>query len=353
VLPNFRWSEQRFSALYPLHPIILENAPFVRLYAHEFALLGFASEAGNKILGRPANSLIALDEVFDCAENSLRKVPDLQEAFAAYDRLNTEVIGNIPVMQRLQAKLILRGLLLLSLDGDGTTAGEISAAMLIFDESNPALGVKMVSDLIETFVSVLPDQIWRKAEPDREVRYSLKVSIKENLNNSLTEAAAAVSPDVVPKMLRKIAREKFTDWSFPEETEGKNLDWTDSQITWRGGLRRGRLCWNPENQPLDADQLPANQELFDWMVIICPEHNVAPSTGPHHEVPKVYWQHAPLRSDEVEAIQRYYVLLNDAALREEYGEQIRAAGHAHTLTVEKIWNRIFLEDGKLTMEGFD
>jgi hypothetical protein len=200
---------------------------------------------------------------------------------------------------------------------------------------------------------VLPDQIWRKAEPDREVRYSLKVSIKENLNNSLTEAAAVVSPDVVPKMLRKIAREKFTDWSFPEETEGKNLDWTDSQITWRGGLRRGRLCWNPENQPLDADQLPANQELFDWMVIICPEHNVAPSTGPHHEVPKVYWQHAPLRSDEVEAIQRYYVLLNDAALREEYGEQIRAAGHAHTLTVEKIWNRIFLEDGKLTMEGFD
>src|ERR1044072_4016221 len=48
VLPYFRWSEQRFSALYPLHPVILENAPFVRLYAPEFALLGFASEAGSK-----------------------------------------------------------------------------------------------------------------------------------------------------------------------------------------------------------------------------------------------------------------------------------------------------------------
>ena len=130
LLPYFRWSEQRFSALYPLHPIILEIAPYIRLYAPEFALLGFASDAGNKILGRPANSLIALDEVFDCVENALRKVDDLSETFASYDRLNSEVVASIPVMQRLQAKLILKGLFLLSLDGDGTSAGEISAAML-------------------------------------------------------------------------------------------------------------------------------------------------------------------------------------------------------------------------------
>ncbi len=78
VLPHFRWSEQRFSSLYPLHPVILENAPFVRLYAPEFALLGFASEAGAKILGRPAYSLVALDEVFDSTENTLRKVEDLK-----------------------------------------------------------------------------------------------------------------------------------------------------------------------------------------------------------------------------------------------------------------------------------
>ncbi|MCO5334364.1 MAG: hypothetical protein M9893_10220 [Pyrinomonadaceae bacterium] len=51
--PGFRWSEQRFTALYPLHPVIMEIAPFVRLYLREFALLGFASEAGSRILGRP------------------------------------------------------------------------------------------------------------------------------------------------------------------------------------------------------------------------------------------------------------------------------------------------------------
>jgi len=353
VLPHFRWSEQRFSSLYPLHPVILENAPFVRLYAPEFALLGFASEAGNKILGRPANSLIALDEVFDCTEHILRKVDDLQEAFAAYDRLNTEVVGNIPVMQRLQAKLILKGLLLLSLDGDGTTAGEICAAMLIFDENNPTNGSQIVENLLENFAAVLPDQIWRKAEEGREIRYSLKVSIKESLNNSLNEAIAQVSPDIVPKILRKIARERFTDWTFGDEADGKGINWTDSQIVWRGGLRRGRLCWNLEDNETDIANLPANLEITDWMVIISGEQQVLPANQNSDGVPRVYWQHAPLKNEEIETILRYHVLVNDETLRDEFGDQLRAAGHAHSLAIEKIWNRIFLADGKLIIEGFD
>lgn len=350
VLPNFRWSKQRFSALYPLHPIILENAPFVRLYAPEFALLGFASEAGNKILGRPANSLIALDEVFDCTEHILRKIDDLHEAFSTYDRLNTEVVGNIPVMQRLQAKLILKGLLLLSLDGDGTTAGEICAAMMIFDENNPANGLQMVESLLEKFVAVLPDQIFRKAEENREVRYSLKVSIKESLNTSLNESIAKVSRSVVPKILRRLARERFTDWTFGDEADGAN--WTEMQIAWRGGLRRGRVCWNLEDAEADAIQMSASLEVTDWMVVISGEEQALPAANAGG-IPRVYWQHAPLRQEEIETILRYHVLQTDEGLREEFGDQLRAAGHAHSLAIEKIWNRVFLTDGKMVIEGFD
>jgi hypothetical protein len=353
VLPNFRWSEQRFCSLYPLHPIILENAPFVRLYAPEFALLGFASEAGNKILGRPANSLIALDEVFDCTESILRKVDDLHEAFTAYDRLNAEVVSTIPVMQRLQAKLILKGLLLLSLDGDGTTAGEICAAMMIFDENNPQNGLEMVENLLNQFVTVLPDHIWSRVEENRDTRYSLKVSIKESLNNSLNEAISHISPDIVPKILRKIARDRFTDWTFGDEADGKTANWTESQIVWRGGLRRGRLCWNLENNETEAAQQPANLDVTDWIVVISGEQQISPSNQPNDGVPRVYWQHAPLRNDEIETILRYQVLLNDETLRDEFGDQLRAAGHAHTLAIEKIWNRIFLADGKIVIEGFD
>ena len=351
IMPNFRWSEQRFSALYPLHPIILETAPFVRLYAPDFALLSFAAEAGGKILGRPANSLIALDEVFDSIENTLRKVEDLSEAFATYDKFNAGIIAQIPVMQRLQAKLVLKALFLLSLEGDGTTAGDISAAMLIYDENEPAKAVQLVADLLENFVSVFPEDIQCVREEGREVRYSLKVGAKDNLNNFLAEAIKPVSPAVIPKILRRMARERFSDWTFSEENEANN--WTDCQIVWRGGLRRGRIFWDLENNGNETSPTTANSEFLDWEVVISNEPIEAKTEDNSSEVSKVYWQPAPLRKDEAEAILRYYVLLTNTDLQAEYGEQIRAAGHALTLSVEKIWNRIFVEDAKIIIDGFD
>lgn len=350
VLPNFRWSEQRFAALYPLHPVILENAPFVRLYVPDFALLGFASDAGGKILGRPANSLIALDEVFDSVENSLRKIDALAEAFRTYDRLNTEVVGQISVMQRLQAKLILKGFLLLSLDGNGTTAGEISAAMLIYDETDPPKAIKTVEDLLEKFAAVLPDAVSRASEEGRETRFSLKASGKDNLNTVLAEAARAVTPRVIPKILRRFARDKFSDWILADDADAPNGDWTDSQIVWRGGMRRGRLSWNFENRDTVEQAAPANSEYLDWEVII---NSAETERVENSVVPKVFWKPAPLRKDEAETILRYYVLLTDTSLKEEYGEQIHAAGHSHTIAVERIWNRMFIDEANFEIEGFD
>ncbi|RMG03543.1 MAG: hypothetical protein D6735_08305, partial [Acidobacteria bacterium] len=100
VLPAFDWSEQKFTSLYPLHPLIMEITPFVRLYVKSFAMMGFASEAGAKILGRPANSLICLDEVFDLVESGLRESDELKDAFESLDKISAEVINQIPVLQR-------------------------------------------------------------------------------------------------------------------------------------------------------------------------------------------------------------------------------------------------------------
>lgn len=351
ALPHFRWSEQRFSSLYPLHPVILENASFVRLYVPDFALLGFASEAGAKILGRPANSLIGLDEVFDKVEAALRKVDALTDAFQTYDRLNAEVVGQISVMRRLQAKLILKALMLLSLDGGGASAGEIGAAMLIYDENEPKQAVKTVEDLLESFVSALPEAVSRIAEEGREIRYNLKISGKDNLNTALGEAAETISPSVIPKILRRLAREKFLDWTLAErdESESSNEPWTDSQAIWRGGVRRGRLLWNLENSPLESQT--ENSDYLDWEVIINASQNSNENAG---EIPTVYWKPAPIRKDEAETILRYYVLLSEPDFEEEYDEQqIHAAKLAHTIAVEKIWNRMFIEEAKFVIEGFD
>ena len=353
VIPGFRWSEQRFTSLYPLHPVILETAPYIRLYAPEFAMLGFASEAGAKVLGRPANSLVALDEVFDRVEPSLRKAKDLQEAFAAYDFLNAEVVSLIPVMERLQAKLILKALMILSLDGEGATAAEIGAAMLIYNENDVQSGIQTVENLLETFVSVSPDKVNRFAQENRETRFGLKVSGKDDLNKTLAELTKELPPAAVEKVLRRHARERFTDWILQAESETSSTDTVDCQVIWRGGYRRGRIAWNWERRGgANALLNPEAAEFLDWEIIVCHPQNKDAANLSQSDLPLVIWQPAPLRQDEEATILRYSVLLTNEDLREDYGEQVRAAGHTHQLAVEKIWNRIFIEEGKLLIDGF-
>ena len=105
-------------------------------------------------------------------------IEDLQEAFAAYDTINSTVVNKIPVMQRLQAKLILKALLLLSLDGQGGTASDICASELIFDESDPEKAVSTVDELLRTFAEALPDDFRVVSEEGLRPRYSFKVSSK-------------------------------------------------------------------------------------------------------------------------------------------------------------------------------
>ena len=353
VLPSFRWSEQRFASLYPLHPAILEVAPFVRLYVHDFALLGFASSAAERILGRPANSLIGLDEVFDNVEKSLRKIADLQEAFKAYDHLNAEVVGKIPVLRRLQAKLILKALLVLSLDGQGTTAGEISAAMLIFDEEDPSRALTIVDDLITKFADELPDDIQILAEEGRETRYGFKVSSKDSLNQALSEAIVDIPPAIVPKVLRRLLQERFSDCTLSGGTDENRQDWMDSHVEWRGGHRRGRIFWVEDDSSNLAQHAATPDLQMDWEVVIDLKDNKAEPFAPHAGVSRVMWKPDALRKEETETILRYYALNSQANLREQFSEQIRASLHSHAVRVGKIANRIFLEDGKLTIDGFD
>ena len=347
VLPDFRWSEQRFASLYPLHPAILEVAPFVRLYVHDFALLGFAAAAAERIMGRPANSLIALDEVFDSTEKGLRKIEDLKEAFDAYDRLNNDVVAKIPVMQRLQAKLILKALLLLSLDGQGATPGQIAASMLIFDENEPQRAAKSVEDLVRTFAETLPNDIRVASEGGRSARYAFTVRSKDGLNQALSERAAALPHDVLALIQRKFIKDRFADCSFsngPENTPES----MDCAIVWRGTSRPGRIVW-AANGPLTVEGV---QDTFgDWEVSITTGSAVLPdANGP---AASIHWRPDDVRVEELETLFRHYVLSTDAALREEFTEEVRASLHSHSVAAERIMNRIFLEDGKLVMDGFD
>lgn len=350
VLPSFRWSEQRFSSLYPLHPIILEIAPFIRLYAPDFALLGFAVEAGSKVLGRPSNSLVALDEVFDRAESSLREASDLKEAFETYDQINRDVISTVPVMQRLHAKMIAKALLLLSLDGDGTTASEISAAMLIYNEVEPQKGITEVEEILDKFAEAMPQRVQAYADVDREKRFSLKVSGRDDLNSVIAEKAKNVPPEIVEYILRRFTLERFSETNLLGEADLHNV--TECHATWRGGYRRGRVLWEWNESPGSKGyENEPNVEFMDWEVVITNPADVGATQPPAGDLPRAFWHPAFLKNDEADTIRRYHVLMTDETLDAQFAAQVRAAGHTHQMAVAKIWSRIFLDEGKMTIDG--
>jgi hypothetical protein len=159
---GFNWSEARFASLYPVHPLLAEVAPSVRLYVPTFAFLPFAAGVATRAAARPALSLVLLDEVFDGTEGELRQASELRDAFASYDHLVTQCIGQMPVMQRHQARLILKSLFVLSLDGRGATAAELCAALLLMDDDSTPGAVAQVEETLARFAeAALPGSLQR------------------------------------------------------------------------------------------------------------------------------------------------------------------------------------------------
>src|SRR2546421_8749168 len=150
---DFNWSQSRFAALYPVHPLVAEVASGVRLYVPAFAFLPFAASAAARATSRPALSLVLLDEVFDAAETVLREAEELRRAFAAYDHLTERSIAQLPIMQRYQARLILKSLFVLSLDGRDVTPGEMCAALLLTDGEAGEDAPRRAAEILSRFAA--------------------------------------------------------------------------------------------------------------------------------------------------------------------------------------------------------
>ena len=350
MLPGFRWSENRFAALYPLHPAILEVAPFVRLHVQDFAVLAFAAGAAERILPRPATSLIALDELFDAVEPQLREVADLVDLFDAYDRLNNEVVAKIPVLQRLQAKLVLKALLLQSLTGEGATAGSIAASMLILDEADPAKAAASVAELVRVFASAMPVEITVDARDGQDERYSFNLTANDALNRALDDAGAGLDPAAPLTAIYRWFRERFPDCSFADGA-GLENGWMESELVWRGGIRRGAIGWAVEEKPVSAH--PLSEKSVDWEVVIDLRRSAHDDPMPAAGVSRAFWRPGSPSDDEADAIKRFCVLTLSETLRAEFGDAVRAAAHAYSILVERTMNRSFLVDGKLVIDGFD
>ena len=339
-IPGFKWSEQRFVPLYPMHPATLEISPLVRLFIHDFALLGFASEAGMKIMGRPADSLIGLDEMFRRVEPRLRKAPQLESAFKHFDKLDVDVVQKSSVQFRLKAKLILEGLFLLSLDGQGASAATIAASMMVFDEQNPEEGLRMVESLLDLFASEFPEAVSKAQDSGSTTKYCLRIGIDEGLEKAIEQRRSQISADDIWSTLLRQVSEKFPEI---QRNEGEG-EWSSNvTVEWRGGIRRGEVLWNSRERMPQPD----HSDVLDWRIQV-----IRP--GLEQELPSaeygLLWETAVLSPEESEAVAKYYILTSQPDIRQKFGEDAAMMAHLLSASVDKIYERVFFDDAYISVE---
>ncbi len=360
TIPNFNWSEQRFAALYPVHPFVADVAAAVRLYAPSFAFLPFAATTAAQALNRPALSLVLLDEVFDHTEEELRRARALQDAFTVYDELSTTGVAQFPALQRLQVRLVLKLLFILSFDGRGASARDLCAALLFHDEAAPLAGIQRIEAMLERLSACAPAAGLPARADENELHYRFQIGAANEFDAALAAAVErlpADADDALIQLLRGCARARFSDWPFNEaEADAPG----ELYVNWRGTARRGRCVpllsaaagITPPNDAPDTAQ-------YEWELRVNAE--VAPSGGgagtsdsdavrADDQPISFVWQAAAVTNDDIHILRRLLALRTDAMLG-EFGEQALAAHATLTVQAERIWTRLHLDEGVITYAG--
>ena len=349
TVPQFRWSEQKFAAMYPLHPATLELAPFIRAYVPDFALLGFASEAGQKILGRPVDSLIGFEEIFDNTEPELRKVDEISGAFAAYDDLTTKQIGKLPVTDRHRAKLILKTLFLLSLTGRSSTADDIAGAMMFVDPADQAQVSFGIEAALAAFSQSNPETISVESSGPA-IAYSLRVG-SNKLARELEALTSEISESEIQKIYLRAVAARFPEVAV--STSGGEDTWKPVMLTakWRGTVRAGRMQIVVSDTLEDAKVLDGPKP--DWELTFRAEEPEQDRGTLEKTALRIDWVVAPLTVDESRTLAAFQVLKTNADLRTKYSDQLSALLQTRAKAVETAVERTSIADARLVIDGFD
>lgn len=336
---GFHWSEERFSSLYPLHPETLDIAPFIRFYVHDFALLGFASQAGLKILGRPSDSLIGLDEMYDAVESKLRSHDELAAAFDSLDRIEKELPETLSFNQKYVVRLALKYIFLSALAGVPATISSIMAGMLIeADKAEVDLG-HLLDDISKNTELGLE----RSIAADGAAGYLLSGIAAQKERYEVSVKPARQKDDGPLIELLKLAKLHFTDIDGSQLFSDKGVS---SILQWNNSFRRGRLIWHEARRAAVA----ADEGRFrdEWQVILAPGHigevDIADDDTPITAV----WKLPDPAPNEVSDILAYRDLIESS---DELNEQQDVELNRLQLSLNRILSRVLIENSRLIVNG--
>lgn len=416
TVANFNWSESRFAALYPVHPVVAEVASAVRLHAQAFAFLPFAAQASQRALGRPALSLVLLDEVFDHTERELRAAKELRAAFEIYDGLTTRAVASFPALQRLQVRLVLKNLFILSLDGRGATARDLVAALLLQDEAGahtePATHARdeqgalaRVEEILRRLAEAAPPDSLVRAVEGAEVCYRFPVGAHGDFDAALAKAVKQplADPRAIPRLLNALARNRFDDYRLAAEasadaslravdetgaveTTGANFDSSgfNFDLAWRGSMRVGRVAQVASDAAARVASRPdvaPGEDPYEWELFVLEPgadgetftrallearadearaefDDESRASASHFELDAsadappitLVWQPAELSPEEYVLLRRLYALRHDATLANS-GDAARVAAGALAARAERVWSRLYMDEGVLIVAG--
>lgn len=258
LLPNFKWSEQEFIEMYPVHPVVLDVSPSMCQYCESFSLFGFMNAAAGRALGRRPLQLISLDELFDRFEFDLRRNPVLQRGLEVYDFLASIVIPTLAFGDRLKAKLILKGILLSSISGRTVNAYDLTDSLMLYEErsTDREAAYRQTFAILQQLENLAEGQLIGKEEG---ISRQYQITIVERLDPEakLNAAAAEIAFDDprLCALLVTLGGICFQEWPFSADAllmANAVEQRTEVTGTWRGTHRKGVVVFN---QPVELAML--------------------------------------------------------------------------------------------------
>jgi len=341
---GFRWSEERFTALYPLHPITLELTPSIRRFLPSFSILKFASASSDKILSRPADSLLGIEDLFDSSEPEFRKNSELDSAFKAYDSIRETVIDTLAIKERHKIRLILKGLFLLSLDGTGTSSRELGAVLMLPEAIDDR--IDDIDRILDSFAACVPNGVTVDESNPRSRIFAIStgsddrnVALTQWLDEQPESLAAKVFLDAIGLFYPEFADKRY-------QCDGKYA--VRISLEWRGSLRTGLLLFG--NADASTAEALGHTEI-EWEAFF--NFDSGKKSGSDSRRMTIDWKPELLSSDDKRILLTMSALATSATVRASFGENLATAQHASISAARRVVDRAIFENASLGIEGFD
>ncbi len=372
--PHFAWLEDEFLAYYPVHPAIYRLTPLLRAYSQSFSLPGFIAAAVARAAGRPALSLVMLDEVFDRYEYELRKNRSLEASFILYDQLAARAVPGLAMADRLWARLLLKALFLFSLTTNPVSARLLTEAQLLCEEDETQPQYERVAHILIHFEQVCPEAIYAEGEGLDRAYLIAAARRAPSLEEELAMAACniATSDPRLAELMVTVGGGVFSDWRFDSDLDpGTQELHLAYEILWRGTIRRGSVRFGTAEDAevglvsglplrtdseddllgLSGEESPDSQRLKvdeDWRLVIVPFNYDLDLEAPCVSTVALRWRAGLLAAEA--SLRPLKMLL---ALRSGLAGQARSAAEIEHITselkkeVRKLFRELYLERGNL------